>query len=61
MKTQTFDLNKLGLLSMDPRELIEVDGGDVDGLMRGSTPDLSKVVTLVHNVGDFFRGIWAGL
>jgi hypothetical protein len=65
MNTQKLNVNGMGLTQLSLTDAMTIDGGDADGLMRGSTPDLQKVVngvvTVVHNVGDFLKGLWHGL
>lgn len=56
MKNQKIDLNKMGLTSLNESEMCQIDGGDVDGLMQGSTPDLSKVVNAVTTTAGFVWG-----
>lgn len=63
MKTQTLDLNKMGLACMNLNENTNIFGGDVG--YYGNGPDLSLAVNRIsnaaHQVGDFFRGLWNGL
>jgi hypothetical protein len=58
MKNQILDLDELGLSSMSRFEINDINGGDVDGLMRGSTPDLSKVVNGVKYAINFVAGFF---
>ena len=51
-------ISKLNLNELNLNELINIDGGDVDGLMRAKGPDLDKLGRAVHycahQVSDFF-------
>jgi len=58
--TKTFDLNKMGLVTMSEVEMQGVDGGDTGYYGKGADLSLavSRISNAAHQVGDFVRGFW---
>lgn len=58
MKSQILDLSQIGVEPMSRFEMIEMNGGDVDGLMRAPQPDYTAVLNGARAVVNFVAGFF---
>jgi hypothetical protein len=58
---KTLDLSKMGITQLSLAESIDIDGGDIDGLMRGKGPNWDKLGNGIATISGAVVGFFAGL
>jgi len=58
---QTLNLKNAQLEPLSEIEMMQIDGGDVDGLMRGQGPDLKSLFNSIENGAKKLWNWWSSL